>query len=258
MSPTSHSPLAPIVLNASAPGEPSGSWDSIHVFEAAERGRQAHYKLTSTIMLQMVDRASGTKDESSAHSSARSGGARDSQREGAGDAKREGEVTLSGSMTRQTEQDFPLQEQASHISNTGRMIEEMEIKMRNLLQEVRRLSLHPHPHPHALFPRTPTRLSPSCTRPPRSVDLRPSLSPLMRACARPSAPRPLLSFRCARVSGVAGVTDSVSFANPADRAVPPTGVLREDARRGLRPAQHRRPREGAQTARAAEGARGLH
>ncbi|EIW57404.1 F-actin capping protein beta subunit [Trametes versicolor FP-101664 SS1] len=109
------------ILNASAPGEPSGSWDSIHVFEAAERGRQAHYKLTSTIMLQMVDRASGTKDD---------------QREGAGDAKREGEVTLSGSMTRQTEQDFPLQEQASHISNTGRMIEEMEIKMRNLLQEV--------------------------------------------------------------------------------------------------------------------------
>ena len=36
------------------PSEPSGSWDSIHVFEAAERGRQAHYKLTSTIMLQLV------------------------------------------------------------------------------------------------------------------------------------------------------------------------------------------------------------
>ncbi|OJT15554.1 F-actin-capping protein subunit beta [Trametes pubescens] len=120
------------ILNASAPGEPSGSWDSIHVFEAAERGRQAHYKLTSTIMLQMVDRASGAKDESVTHASARGGAARDSQ----GDAKREGKVTLSGSMTRQTEQDFPLQEQASHISNTGRMIEEMEIKMRNLLQEV--------------------------------------------------------------------------------------------------------------------------
>lgn len=37
----------------------------------------------------------------------------------------------------QTEQDWPLQDSSSHITNTGRMIEEMEIKMRNLLQEVR-------------------------------------------------------------------------------------------------------------------------
>ncbi|KAI0635766.1 F-actin-capping protein subunit beta [Trametes polyzona] len=118
------------ILNASAPGEPSGSWDSIHVFEAAERGRQAHYKLTSTIMLQMVDRSAGSR----ASKDDKTTGAGKEQT--AGDAKREGEVTLSGSMTRQTEQDFPLQEQASHISNTGRMIEEMEIKMRNLLQEV--------------------------------------------------------------------------------------------------------------------------
>ncbi|KAI0833300.1 f-actin capping protein beta subunit [Trametes gibbosa] len=115
------------ILNATAPGEPSGSWDSIHVFEAAERGRQAHYKLTSTIMLQIVDRAAGTRGaKEEKHGKAGSGG----------DAKRDGEVTLSGSMTRQAEQDFPLQEQATHISNVGRMIEEMEIKMRNLLQEV--------------------------------------------------------------------------------------------------------------------------
>ncbi|EMD31360.1 hypothetical protein CERSUDRAFT_119926 [Gelatoporia subvermispora B] len=105
------------VLNPASPSEPSGSWDSIHVFEATERGRQAHYKLTSTIMLQMVDRASDAKD------------AKD-------EGKRDGEVSLSGSMTRQTEQDWPLQDQTSHISNTGRMVEEMEIKMRNLLQEV--------------------------------------------------------------------------------------------------------------------------
>jgi len=39
-------------------------------------------------------------------------------------------------MTRQTEQDWPLQDASSHITNTGKMIEEMEIKMRNLLQEV--------------------------------------------------------------------------------------------------------------------------
>ncbi|KAI0671505.1 F-actin capping protein beta subunit [Trametes maxima] len=118
-------------LSASAPGEPSGSWDSIHVFEAAERGRQAHYKLTSTIMLQLVDRGAGARGAKEESKGEKAGAAA-----AAGDAKRDGEVTLSGSMTRQTEQDFPLQEQASHISNTGRMIEEMEIKMRNLLQEV--------------------------------------------------------------------------------------------------------------------------
>lgn len=99
--------------------EPSGSWDSIHVFEVAERGRQAHYKLTSTIMLSMIDRGVGQ-----------------SSKEDKVEAKRDGEVTLSGSMTRQTEQDHTLQDQNSHVTNIGRMIEDMEIKMRNLLQEV--------------------------------------------------------------------------------------------------------------------------
>jgi len=117
------------VLNATSSTEPSGSWDSIHVFETAERGRQAHYKLTSTIMLQMTDRSVST---SSANANAHS---RDEKSADTG-AKTEGEVILSGSMTRQSEQDFPLQDQASHISNVGRMIEEMEIKMRNQLQEV--------------------------------------------------------------------------------------------------------------------------
>lgn len=71
--------------------DPSGSWDSIHVFEAAERGRQAHYKLTSTVMLQMVDRATSKSD------SVFAGREKDDKNE----VKREGEVTLSGSMTRQ-------------------------------------------------------------------------------------------------------------------------------------------------------------
>jgi F-actin capping protein, beta subunit len=34
--------------------EQTGSYDGIHVFEATERGRQAHYKLTSTVMLHLV------------------------------------------------------------------------------------------------------------------------------------------------------------------------------------------------------------
>jgi capping protein (actin filament) muscle Z-line, beta len=32
-----------------------------------------------------------------------------------------------------TEQDWPIQDPSSHITNTGRMMEEMKIKMRNLL-----------------------------------------------------------------------------------------------------------------------------
>jgi len=109
--------------------EPSGSWDSIHVFEAAERGRQAHYKLTSTVMLQLVTRK-GSDNETDAEK------ANNGSKSGATGWKHEGEVSLSGSMTRQTEQDWPILDSSSHITNTGRMIEEMEIKMRGLLQEV--------------------------------------------------------------------------------------------------------------------------
>ncbi|KAJ8072880.1 F-actin-capping protein subunit beta [Marasmius tenuissimus] len=109
--------------------EPSGSWDSIHVFEAAERGRQAHYKLTSTIMLQLITKKGS---EGEGEENIKNGGDKKTP-EG---WKRDGEVTLSGSMTRQTEQDWPLHDTSSHITNTGKMIEEMEIKMRNLLQEV--------------------------------------------------------------------------------------------------------------------------
>ncbi|TRM64318.1 F-actin-capping protein subunit beta [Schizophyllum amplum] len=111
----------------SSPSEPSGSWDSIHVFETAERGRQAHYKLTSTVMLQLVTRKS---------SEGQGGEQKEKEKAGPDSWKRDGEVTLSGSMTRQTEQDWPLHDTQSHITNTGRMIEEMENKMRNLLQEV--------------------------------------------------------------------------------------------------------------------------
>jgi len=114
-------------MTPTAPSEPAGSWDSIHVFEAVERGRQAHYKLTSTIMLQLVTHKGGSAE----HVSEGAPGTK-----GKDGWKKEGETTLSGSMTRQTEQDSPLQDASSHITNTGKMIEEMEIKMRNLLQEV--------------------------------------------------------------------------------------------------------------------------
>jgi len=103
------------VLSPASPTESTGSWDSIHVFEASERGRQAHYKLTSTIMLNMVNNSKHSNEEGK---------------------KTVGEIGLSGSMTRQSEHDYPVQDPTSHITNTGRMIEDMEIKMRGLLQEV--------------------------------------------------------------------------------------------------------------------------
>lgn len=104
------------VLNVGDASAPSSSWDSIHVFEAAERGRQAHYKLTSTIMLYLGTKKEGVK--------------------GSVEQTSNGEILLSGSMTRQIEQDHPVNDTSSHVSNTGRMIEEQEIKMRNLLQDV--------------------------------------------------------------------------------------------------------------------------
>ena len=45
-------------------------------------------------------------------------------------------MELSGNMTRQIEQDMPVEDDGSHISNIGRLVEDMELKMRNLLQEV--------------------------------------------------------------------------------------------------------------------------
>jgi capping protein beta len=129
------------------------SWDSIHVFEVSERGRQAHYKLTSTVMLQLVTRRSTDPEMEAAGVSSAGPGDKRGER-----WKRNGEIVLSGNMTRQvrgfptgfvdrghnvdhllwnqTEQDWPLHDASSHITNTGRMVEEMEIKMRNLLQEV--------------------------------------------------------------------------------------------------------------------------
>ena len=94
---------------ASTPGSSSeGVWDSIHVFEAIERGRTTHYKLTSTVILSLSAAAAGTL----------------------------GEMDLSGNMTRQVEQDLPVDSDDSHIANVGRLVEDMELKMRNLLQEV--------------------------------------------------------------------------------------------------------------------------
>ena len=45
-----------------------------------------------------------------------------------------GDMELSGNMTRQIEQDMPIQDDASHIVNVAKLVEDMELKMRNLLR----------------------------------------------------------------------------------------------------------------------------
>jgi len=86
-----------------------GCWDSIHVVEVQEKssGRSAHYKLTSTAMLwlQTSKAASGT-------------------------------MNLGGSLTRQVEADFSVGDASPHIANIGRMVEDMENKIRNTLNDI--------------------------------------------------------------------------------------------------------------------------
>ncbi|TPX35863.1 hypothetical protein SmJEL517_g01739 [Synchytrium microbalum] len=82
-----------------------GSWDSIHVVEVQDKGRAAHYKLTATVMLQMA--------------SAKQGG-----------------LNLSGSLTRQAETDAPVDTYDTHVANIGRMVEDMERRMRDAISEI--------------------------------------------------------------------------------------------------------------------------
>ncbi|PWN53368.1 F-actin capping protein, beta subunit [Violaceomyces palustris] len=129
------STFAGVVLFKKEIGESSGNgtygtWDSLHVFEATERpgassksgssgGGSATYKLTSTVMLGL--RRTEAEKEG------------DSEEVSAGKV---GSVEIAGSLTRQSEADYPLPDFVSHISNVGKMIEDMEAKMRNQLQEV--------------------------------------------------------------------------------------------------------------------------
>ncbi|GAB6031303.1 hypothetical protein CHUAL_009099 [Chamberlinius hualienensis] len=86
-----------------------GCWDSIHVVEVQEKssGRTAHYKLTSTAMLWLQTNKPGS-----------------------------GTMNLGGSLTRQNEIDAQVSEASPHIANIGRMVEDMENKIRNILNEI--------------------------------------------------------------------------------------------------------------------------
>ena len=90
-----------------------GYWDAIHVVEAQEdaEGKRAEYKLTSTVMLHL---ATKTGDD--------------------GGADAAGNLRMSGSLTRQEEQEASMAE--GHLVNIGVMIEEMEAKLRSSLDHV--------------------------------------------------------------------------------------------------------------------------
>jgi capping protein (actin filament) muscle Z-line, beta len=114
--------FAGVVLLKKEDGKEAG-WDSIHVFEvdesSASRGttassRTSHYKLTSTVILHLSNPSSS-----------------------------EISLSLAGSMTRQVEADLIPEPSGSlpgkdggHVVNIGRLVEDMEGKMRNMLQEV--------------------------------------------------------------------------------------------------------------------------
>ncbi|KAF8377209.1 hypothetical protein HHK36_030582 [Tetracentron sinense] len=83
-----------------------GAWDAVHVIEVgAEEEQTAHYCLTNTVMLSLT-----TSDESS------------------------GTFNLSGSIRRHMNMDLSVA--LGHLRNMGRMIEEMESKLRNSLDQV--------------------------------------------------------------------------------------------------------------------------
>lgn len=83
-----------------------GTWDSIHVIEISS-GSPATYKLTSTIMLSIETETEQT-----------------------------GRVSLAGNLTRQEESKFSVANPQSHISNMGRMIENMENKLRSTIETI--------------------------------------------------------------------------------------------------------------------------
>jgi len=89
-------------------GQPmKGTWDSIHVVDIEEKKGSAHYKLTSTVMLSLETQTDQT-----------------------------GQVSLSGSLMRQEEKDFPVNDQNPHLINMGRMIEDMEFKLRTTIETI--------------------------------------------------------------------------------------------------------------------------
>ncbi|KAI1333117.1 F-actin-capping protein subunit beta [Xylariaceae sp. FL0255] len=97
-----------LLKKLASPGTSSeGTWDSIHVFEAIDRARSTQYNLTSTVILSLATNSGNL-----------------------------GDMDLSGNMTRQVEIELPAENDEQQVANIGKLVEDMELKMRNLLQEV--------------------------------------------------------------------------------------------------------------------------
>ncbi|CAI5710664.1 unnamed protein product [Hyaloperonospora brassicae] len=91
----------------------TGSWNSIHVIEVQESSaadglapgsKKATYRLTTSVLLSMKVNRAGL-----------------------------GELSLDGTLTRQAERTMEFGDQFAHVSNMGRMVEDMEIDMRSSL-----------------------------------------------------------------------------------------------------------------------------
>jgi len=106
--------FAGVVLLKKNTDDEKGLWDSIHVLEVIVNKNssggggisKATYKITSTIILDL------SKIES------------------------EEKISLSGNLIRQTCKELNVTDENSHIINIGTLIEEIESKLRNLLQQV--------------------------------------------------------------------------------------------------------------------------
>jgi len=89
-------------------GQPmKGTWDSIHVVEVESGKKTSNYRLTSTVMLGLETKEAAT-----------------------------GRVSLSGSLTRQDEKSLSSPDYKSHVANIGKMVEEMEFKLRATLDTI--------------------------------------------------------------------------------------------------------------------------
>ncbi|EPQ27302.1 uncharacterized protein PFL1_05224 [Pseudozyma flocculosa PF-1] len=123
-----------------------GSWDSLHVFEATEQPGaapkgglagatgaakkaipSASYKLTSTVMLSLGRREDEKPGAESHHQSGQPSSS---------STTKLGTMEIAGSLTRQTEGDYPLPDFVSHLANVGKLVEDVESRIRSQLQGV--------------------------------------------------------------------------------------------------------------------------
>jgi len=85
-----------------------GWWDSIHVFDCSEVKKGLYeYKLTTTVIVSMKMKNQAV-----------------------------GEMDLSGSMTQQDSKQLQFDNQNPHIPNMGKMLEDMELKVRNSIEGI--------------------------------------------------------------------------------------------------------------------------